>query len=131
MVSFQCEGCGDVLTKKKLDPHRGQCRGATFTCIDCMVHFYGTEYRAHTSCMTEDQKYQGALYKEKPAKNKKGQNNPNNKNANQNQRNQQPRVEDEYAPPPRAPPPLPPLRLSPPPTPWPTAASLSTCLITW
>ncbi|KAJ5554357.1 hypothetical protein N7513_004316 [Penicillium frequentans] len=91
MVSFQCEGCGDVLTKKKLDPHRGQCRGATFTCIDCMVHFYGTEYRAHTSCMTEDQKYQGALYKEKPAKNKKGQNNPNNKNANQNQRNQQPR----------------------------------------
>ncbi|KAJ5553063.1 hypothetical protein N7494_002441 [Penicillium frequentans] len=107
MVSFQCEGCGDVLTKKKLDPHRGQCRGATFTCIDCMVHFYGTEYRAHTSCMTEDQKYQGALYKEKPAKNKKGQNNPNNKNANQNQRNQQPRVEDEYAPPPRAPTPPP------------------------
>ncbi|KAJ5663903.1 hypothetical protein N7507_004634 [Penicillium longicatenatum] len=107
MVSFQCEGCGDVLTKKKLDPHRGQCRGATFTCIDCMVHFYGTEYRAHTSCMTEDQKYQGALYKEKPAKNKKGQNNANNKNANQNQRNQQPRVEDEYAPPPRAPTPPP------------------------
>ncbi|KAJ5752557.1 hypothetical protein N7520_009474 [Penicillium odoratum] len=94
MVSFQCEGCGDVLTKKKLDPHRGQCRGATFTCIDCMVHFYGTDYRAHTSCMTEDQKYQGALYKEKPAKNKKGQNNPNNQNAKPNQRNQQARVED-------------------------------------
>lgn len=65
MVSFSCENCGDVLTKKKLDPHRNQCRGASFTCIDCMVHFQGTEYRAHTSCMSEAQKYQGALYREK------------------------------------------------------------------
>src|SRR6186713_1112433 len=48
MVSFSCENCGDVLTKKKLDGHRGQCRGASFTCIDCMVHFEGTAYRAHT-----------------------------------------------------------------------------------
>ncbi|KAJ5291828.1 hypothetical protein N7478_001079 [Penicillium angulare] len=119
MVSFSCEACGDVLTKKKLDPHRGQCRGASYTCIDCMVHFYGTEYRSHTSCMTEDQKYQGALYKEKPAKGqKKGQNTPNNKNANgkPNARHQQPRVEDASesdhvkfaeAPPPPAPTPPP------------------------
>ncbi|OAA74029.1 Zinc finger domain-containing protein, C2H2, LYAR-type [Cordyceps fumosorosea ARSEF 2679] len=69
MVSFSCEECGDVLTKKKLDPHRNRCHGATFTCIDCMVHFPGVQYRSHTSCMTEDQKYQGALYKEKPKKN--------------------------------------------------------------
>ncbi|KAI0154779.1 hypothetical protein GGR57DRAFT_96013 [Xylariaceae sp. FL1272] len=69
MVSFSCEECGDVLTKKKLDPHRNRCRGATFTCIDCMVHFPGFEYRSHTSCMTEDQKYQGALYKPKKQKN--------------------------------------------------------------
>ncbi|KAI1323245.1 hypothetical protein F5Y16DRAFT_351449 [Xylariaceae sp. FL0255] len=68
MVSFSCEECGDVLTKKKLDPHRNRCRAATFTCIDCMVHFPGTEYRSHTSCMTEDQKYQGALYKPKKQK---------------------------------------------------------------
>ncbi|EXJ65407.1 hypothetical protein A1O7_01748 [Cladophialophora yegresii CBS 114405] len=68
MVSFQCEGCGDVLTKKKLDPHRNQCRGAMFTCIDCMTTFQATNYRAHTSCITEDQKYQGALYREKPSK---------------------------------------------------------------
>ncbi|KXG47250.1 Zinc finger, C2H2, LYAR-type [Penicillium griseofulvum] len=106
MVSFSCEACGDVLTKKKLDPHRGQCRGASFTCIDCMVHFYGFEYRAHTSCMSEAQKYQGALYKEKPQKNKKGQNNQK-QNANQtpNGRHQQARVED--APPPPAPTPPP------------------------
>lgn len=71
MVSFSCESCGDVLTKKKLDPHRNRCRGATFTCIDCMVHFPGVQYRQHTSCMTEDQKYQGALYKDKNNKKQK------------------------------------------------------------
>jgi len=42
------QSCGDVLTKKKLDPHRGQCRGASFTCLDCMTHFRGTDYKAHT-----------------------------------------------------------------------------------
>lgn len=57
------QNCGDVLTKKKLDPHRNQCRGASYTCIDCMVHFHGTDYRAHTSCMSEAQKYQGHLYR--------------------------------------------------------------------
>ncbi|KAJ5577967.1 uncharacterized protein N7459_006931 [Penicillium hispanicum] len=117
MVSFSCEGCGDVLTKKKLDPHRNQCRGASFTCIDCMVHFRGTEYQSHTACMSEAQKYQGALYKEKPGKGpKKGQNTPNQKaKSNPNARNQQPRVEDASdtdntkatAPPPPAPSPPP------------------------
>ncbi|KAF2112469.1 hypothetical protein BDV96DRAFT_498046 [Lophiotrema nucula] len=68
MVSFSCENCGDVLTKKKLDGHRGQCYGASFTCLDCMVHFEGSSYKAHTSCITEDQKYQGKLYKEKKPK---------------------------------------------------------------
>ncbi|KAL4910796.1 hypothetical protein BDW74DRAFT_2692 [Aspergillus multicolor] len=88
MVSFSCEACGDVLTKKKLDPHRNQCRGASFTCIDCMVHFQGTSYRSHTSCMSEAQKYQGALYKEKPSKNgRKGNNNNNNQNGNKNNNN--------------------------------------------
>lgn len=53
-----------MLTKKKLDPHRNQCYGATYTCLDCMVHFYGTDYRSHTSCISEAQKYQGHLYKE-------------------------------------------------------------------
>ncbi|KAL2076243.1 hypothetical protein VTL71DRAFT_1186 [Oculimacula yallundae] len=87
MVSFSCENCGDVLTKKKLDPHRNQCYGASFTCIDCMVHFYGTEYRAHTSCVSEAQKYQGALYR--PEKEKKGRNN------NQNQHNSQALVQQQ------------------------------------
>jgi cell growth-regulating nucleolar protein len=62
-----------VLTKKKLDPHRNQCYGATYTCLDCMVHFYGTDYRSHTSCISEAQKYQGHLYKDKSAKGGKQQ----------------------------------------------------------
>ncbi|KAF2098560.1 hypothetical protein NA57DRAFT_75800 [Rhizodiscina lignyota] len=65
MVSFSCENCGDVLTKKKLDSHRNQCRGASFTCLDCHQYFDGTSYRSHTSCISEDQKYQGALYRPK------------------------------------------------------------------
>ncbi|KAF2708552.1 hypothetical protein K504DRAFT_455527 [Pleomassaria siparia CBS 279.74] len=68
MVSFSCEGCGDVLTKKKLDPHRNQCYGASYSCLDCMVHFEGNSYRTHTSCVSEAQKYQGKLYKEKKPK---------------------------------------------------------------
>ncbi|ETS87637.1 hypothetical protein PFICI_01465 [Pestalotiopsis fici W106-1] len=36
-----------------------------------MTYFPGAEYRSHTSCMTEEQKYQGALYK--PKKQKSGQ----------------------------------------------------------
>ena len=45
------QNCGDVLTKKKLDPHRNQCYGASYTCLDCMVHFPGTSYRSHTVCL--------------------------------------------------------------------------------
>lgn len=51
------------LTLLQLDGHRNSCRGASFTCLDCMVHFHGTDYRAHTSCISEAQKYQGHLYK--------------------------------------------------------------------
>lgn len=48
VLTAVCQTCGDVLTKKKLDGHRNQCHGASFTCLDCMVHFRGTEYRSHT-----------------------------------------------------------------------------------
>ncbi|KAF2141772.1 uncharacterized protein K452DRAFT_33605 [Aplosporella prunicola CBS 121167] len=82
MVSFSCEGCGDILTKKKLDPHRNQCWGASYTCIDCMVHFQGTDYRSHTSCMSEAQKYQGALYREKKPKGQQQQQQRKNNNNN-------------------------------------------------
>lgn len=37
-----------------------------------MVHFQGQEYRSHTSCISEAQKYQGHLYREKDNKKGKG-----------------------------------------------------------
>ncbi|KAF2725484.1 hypothetical protein K431DRAFT_299832 [Polychaeton citri CBS 116435] len=81
--------CGDVLTKKKLDGHRNQCRGASFTCLDCMVHFRGTEYRSHTSCISEAQKYQGHLYR--PEKDKSnGKNKLQNKKPNGSLRDMKP-----------------------------------------
>lgn len=68
MVSFSCEVCNDTIIKKKLDQHTQRCYGAYFTCIDCSTTFEGTEYRKHTSCITEDEKYQKSLYKKKPVK---------------------------------------------------------------
>lgn len=38
------------------------------TCVDCSVTFYGNDYEQHTSCVSEAQKYEGALYKAKKAK---------------------------------------------------------------
>jgi cell growth-regulating nucleolar protein len=48
-----------------------------------MVHFHGTEYRAHTSCISEAQKYQGALYKEKKPKTQHQKNNSASQNNSQ------------------------------------------------
>ncbi|BGP26827.1 zinc finger, C2H2, LYAR-type protein [Rhodotorula toruloides] len=70
MVSFSCEGCGDILKKGKLDQHAQRCRNAEYTCIDCNTTFLGTSYRSHTSCITEEEKYQKSVYK--PPKGKKG-----------------------------------------------------------
>ena len=55
-------GCGDVLTKPKLDKHRAMCH-TSFDCIDCSKRFESpADYKGHTSCITEAEKYQGALY---------------------------------------------------------------------
>lgn len=63
MVSFCCT-CQDIMTKGKLDKHRMQCREyQSFTCIDCSTEFYGMDYKAHTQCISEAQKYQKSLYK--------------------------------------------------------------------
>ncbi|CAO3703791.1 unnamed protein product [Rhizopus stolonifer] len=69
MVSFQCDGCGDIVKKPKLASHRCY---STFTCIDCSTTFQGRSWDAHKSCMTEDQKYQKHIYQ--------------NKNTNKNQK---------------------------------------------
>lgn len=68
MVSFSCEVCNDTVIKKKLDQHRQRCYGAYFTCIDCSTTFSGTDYKSHTQCISEAEKYEKALYKGKKSK---------------------------------------------------------------
>lgn len=55
--------CGDVVKKPKLDQHHGRCH-AGFDCIDCSVTFNTpSEYKSHTLCISEAEKYQKSLYK--------------------------------------------------------------------
>jgi len=62
-ANFFFLGCGDVVKKPKLDQHSGRCHGG-FDCIDCSKTF-GTpaEWKGHTSCISEAEKYQKSLYK--------------------------------------------------------------------
>ncbi|KLT45677.1 hypothetical protein CC85DRAFT_325402 [Cutaneotrichosporon oleaginosum] len=62
MVSFQCDGCADTVKKPQLDKHRQRC-WASFTCLDCSTTFQNQEYKSHTSCISEAEKYQGKLYR--------------------------------------------------------------------
>lgn len=59
MPSFVCDRCQETLKKAKLDSHKQYCRQSSFSCIDCYKSFKGDDYRAHTSCITEVQKYHG------------------------------------------------------------------------
>lgn len=68
MVSFSCEVCNDTIIKKKLDQHKQRCRDAYFTCIDCSTTFSGSDYRNHTQCISEAEKYEKSLYKGKKTK---------------------------------------------------------------
>ncbi|AXA50159.1 cell growth-regulating nucleolar protein [Malassezia restricta] len=63
MVSFVCDGCGDVVKKPKLQQHYNRCFSPV-TCLDCSTQF-GSPKEAHSSCMTEDEKYQKSLFKGK------------------------------------------------------------------
>ncbi|KAI0044204.1 hypothetical protein FA95DRAFT_1472062, partial [Auriscalpium vulgare] len=55
--------CSDVVKKPKLDNHYGKCR-ASFTCIDCSTTFSSpAQYKGHTACISEAEKYQKSLYK--------------------------------------------------------------------
>ncbi|GAA5995911.1 uncharacterized protein JCM10292_004824 [Rhodotorula paludigena] len=73
MVSFSCGNCGDTMKKNRLDQHAQRCRGAYFECIDCNTTFEGTSYRAHTSCVSEEQRYHKSVYKAPKGKGQKAQ----------------------------------------------------------
>ncbi|KAF9227025.1 hypothetical protein BS17DRAFT_696036, partial [Gyrodon lividus] len=55
--------CSDVVKKPKLDQHHSRCLTG-FDCIDCSTTFHTpAEYKGHTSCISEAEKYQKSLYK--------------------------------------------------------------------
>ncbi|CAH0478350.1 unnamed protein product [Peronospora belbahrii] len=63
MVFFVCEGCNETLKKNKVNAHVGRCRNfSAVSCVDCSVVFEGNEYAAHTSCISEAEKYEKSLY---------------------------------------------------------------------
>jgi len=66
MVSFVCDTCQETVKKNKVQNHCFKCRDCwVLSCVDCGVRFQGEEYQAHTSCLSEAEKYQGALFQPK------------------------------------------------------------------
>jgi len=64
MVVFLCDGCGDTLRKNQVDIHANKCRTcASVSCVDCSVSFWGDDYRTHTSCVSEAERYEKTVYR--------------------------------------------------------------------
>ena len=72
---FTCNACGVSVKKNRVDKHwQTECPGCeVLSCMDCGKDFYGDEYAAHTSCVTEAEKYQGALFKGEKGGHTKGE----------------------------------------------------------
>ncbi|KAM4052074.1 cell growth-regulating nucleolar protein isoform 1-T3 [Anomaloglossus baeobatrachus] len=71
MVFFTCNGCGESLKKAQVEKHLGNCRSCQcLSCIDCGKDFWGSDYKTHLKCVTEDEKYGGKGFE---AKTKKGE----------------------------------------------------------
>jgi len=64
MVFFSCDGCAEMLKKNQVDAHARRCRDCeSVSCVDCSVSFWGDDYRAHTSCISEAERYEKTVYK--------------------------------------------------------------------
>jgi len=64
MVFFSCDGCAEMLKKNQVDAHARRCRACeSVSCVDCGVSFWGDDYRAHTSCISEAERYEKTVYK--------------------------------------------------------------------
>jgi len=72
MVWFICQ-CGDSIKKPKLEKHLFSCGSPSVSCVDCGKTFYGKEYEAHTTCVSEAKKYQGKLFQGEKESGNKGQ----------------------------------------------------------
>jgi len=67
-----------VVTKPKVSTHASRCGSNAFSCVDCNQVFRAGSWNSHTNCISEAEKYQGALFKGKKGQ----QNNTPNKTNN-------------------------------------------------
>lgn len=64
MVFFCCDGCGETFKKAKVDAHAAKCRDCfAVSCVDCSQSFPGDDYRNHTSCISEAERYEKTIYR--------------------------------------------------------------------
>ncbi|KAL7494275.1 hypothetical protein ACHAWT_002976 [Skeletonema menzelii] len=64
MVFFLCDGCNETLKKNKVDAHAAKCRECwSVSCVDCSQSFPGDEYRSHTSCISEAERYEKTIFR--------------------------------------------------------------------
>ena len=63
MVVFQC-ACGETLKKPQVGRHLQGSRCSYVSCVDCQETFPGVSFESHVKCVSEAQKYMGALYNE-------------------------------------------------------------------
>lgn len=75
MVVFVCDACQESVNRPKVEAHAMRCGGhtsrLTLSCVDCGQQFRGEEFRTHVKCVSEDEKYQGHLYKKSGKQTKK------------------------------------------------------------
>jgi len=73
MVVFTCAHCGESLQKPKVEKHyETKCRNRNpdLCCMDCLKDFRGDEYKVHTKCVSEAERYGGKGFIAKPGQNK-------------------------------------------------------------
>ena len=64
MVFFVCEVCSESVKKNKVEKHLFKCHNAFyFSCVDCSITFDSKSFKNHTSCISEEKKTHGKLYK--------------------------------------------------------------------
>ncbi|XP_019615519.1 PREDICTED: cell growth-regulating nucleolar protein-like [Branchiostoma belcheri] len=61
MVFFNCNACGQTVKKNQVEKHYlTACRSCDMlSCLDCGKDFWGDDYKTHTQCISEEDKYGG------------------------------------------------------------------------
>lgn len=66
--------CLQTLKKNQVDKHAHTCKSCyAVTCVDCQVVFHGDDYAAHTTCVSEAEKYEKSLFRPKTGAKPKAQ----------------------------------------------------------